>query len=389
MQSLKPNAPREEKDRYSTLTEPLKNEIINKFNQDYSQGLIIDSDWLKRVINKYHNRPQGKNDYTKHLIPFIEKFAEDSAYRMNSKTGKQISERTIQKYRTVARQLEEFESVQGKRLTLSDIGLQFHKEFTTYLKLKMKYSNTLIEKTISTIKGFIKEAKSKDYKVCNEAFHKDFTFSKDEVLDVYLNESEIDLLFSLDLSQNERLDNVRDLFIVGLRTGLRISDLKRINQFLFSEDSISITETEKTGSSVKIPIHSQVKAVLEKRSGRLPKIISEQKFNDYVKELCQKAGITEMVLGNIKNKVTNRKEKGYYPKYKLVSSHICRRSFATNLYGQLTNKTIMAITTHKSEAQFEKYIKTTSEEHYEKIKNHWAKMDDIKKANTVLRANYN
>ena len=152
-----------------------------------------------------------------------------------------------------------------------------------------------------------------------------------------------------------------------------------------SKNTIIISETEKTGATIEIPIHQQVKEILAKRNGQFPKIISSQKFNDYIKDVCQLAGITEMTLGNIKNSKTNRKEKGYYPKYKLISSHSARRSFATNHYGKLPDHTIMAITTHKSHSQFMKYIKTTQQEHIEQVAKYWEQQDDLKNAKNNLK----
>ena len=99
----------------------------------------------------------------------------------------------------------------------------------------------------------------------------------------------------------------------------------------------------------------------------MPRIISDQKFNLYVKELCEEAGFKEKILGSLLNKDTKRKEKGYFEKYKLISSHTCRRSFATNHYGKIDDKTIMAITTHRSHAQFLSYVKTTQKEHTDKL----------------------
>ena len=64
----------------------------------------------------------------------------------------------------------------------------------------------------------------------------------------------------------------------------------------------------------------------------------------------------------------------YFEKHKLIGSHTCRRSFASNLYGKLPNQTIMAITGHKSEEQFLRYIKITSKEHAETVKALWEKM---------------
>jgi integrase len=60
------------------------------------------------------------------------------------------------------------------------------------------------------------------------------------------------------------------------------------------------------------------------------------------------------------------------PKWKMVTTHTARRSFATNLYKQdFPSLGIMAITGHKTEASFLKYIKVTPREHAEKLKQFW------------------
>jgi integrase len=122
-------------------------------------------------------------------------------------------------------------------------------------------------------------------------------------------------------------------------------------------------------------LHPQVKAILEKRAG-FPRSISDQKFNVHVKELCLVAKFTELIHGSKINKETKRKEEKIYPKWELVTSHICRRSFATNLYGKLDNLTIMAITGHQTETQFLKYIKITNTEKADKLKEYWNKQNE-------------
>lgn len=84
----------------------------------------------------------------------------------------------------------------------------------------------------------------------------------------------------------------------------------------------------------------------------------------------------ELVLGSKSTTIDGitRKRFGEYPFYELVSSHICRRSFATNLYGHLPNLTIMQITGHKTESSFLRYIKITSREHAEKLRQYWEQM---------------
>jgi len=51
-----------------------------------------------------------------------------------------------------------------------------------------------------------------------------------------------------------------------------------------------------------------------------------------------------------------RKKYGRFAKWELVSSHIGRRSFATNHFGKIPTPIIIAATGHKSESIFLKYI---------------------------------
>ena len=189
-----------------------------------------------------------------------------------------------------------------------------------------------------------------------------------------MNDDEINKIFNHDFKGVERLENTRDLFIIGLRTGLRISDFLRLKDTNIKNGYIEI-ETQKTGQTVTIPLHKQVKAILEKRNG-FPRAISDQKFNEHVKELCRVAKFTELTQGSKINKDTKRKEEGIFEKWELVSSHICRRSFATNLYGKLDNLTIMGVTGHQTETQFLKYVKITNTEKAEKLKDYWNKQNE-------------
>ncbi len=388
LQDLKKLVDRETKNHYQPKINHLKNEIIKRFNEDYADGKMVNSLWLKNLVSEIYNRPSDENDYRIFLIPFIEKYIEESEHRINPKTGKKIAYRTIQKYRTTLKQIQDFEQHQKAKFKITDVNLNLHKDFTTYLKLEMNYSNTMIEKIVSQLKGFIKGAKEKGYDYNTDIESSKFTFRRDETIETYLNEKEIDTIYNLDLSHNNRLNNAKAIFIIGLRTGLRISDLKRINQFLFSKDKIIISATEKTGAKVEIPLHPEVKAILKERDGKLPRIISEQKFNDYIKEICKLAGFTQQILGYKRNPKTNRKERGYFPKYQLISSHTCRRSFATNLYGKLEDRVIMAITSHKSILQFHKYIKISNEQYVEKLAEYWEQQNELKNSKPKLKVSY-
>jgi integrase len=74
--------------------------------------------------------------------------------------------------------------------------------------------------------------------------------------------------------------------------------------------------------------------------------------------ICKIAGISEVVRGFKNNPKTRRKEVVEGPKYEFVTSHIMRRSFASNYYGKIETPLLMNITGHTKESTFLTYIGT-------------------------------
>ena len=354
-------------------TQKLSKDILDKFKEDFPKGNTINIKWFQKIVDNFHGKADDEDDSRYFFVPFVNSYIKRAATEINPQTGKRLDSKTITRYKYTLSKIKEYEEYSGEKIRIEDVDLEFHNSFLQYLlEVCVPYGDETIKKFISQIRQFIRDAKIKGYKTSPEIDSRKFTYKAGETIDTYLDEEEIDLIYKLDLSSNLKLDNVRDLFIVGLRTGLRISDLKRINKFEISNNLIKITQLEKTDRFIEIPMHPQLKEIFEKRQGVFPEI-SEQRFNEYVKDLCEEAKITEVILGSIKNSETNRKVRGLYPKYKLIASHTCRRSFVTNLYGkaEIPDLTIMAITGHKKHSQFLDYVKTTNKEHIEKLAQHW------------------
>ena len=105
----------------------------------------------------------------------------------------------------------------------------------------------------------------------------------------------------------------------------------------------------------------------------MPEPISDQRFNDYIKEAAKLSGLT-------KKEGVTRTEGGvtrteYKEQWELITSHTGRRSFATNAYKRgIPTITIMAITGHKTEKAFLKYIKIKQEEHARIMAEQWEKI---------------
>lgn len=350
--------------------------IIKQFRLDFPKGAEINQEWLIKLVDLYHNKPKVGVDPSIYFADFLANYIEQSKVRINPKNGSIISPRTIQNYNTTLKRIKEYEIHSNSRILIKDVNLKFHNAFVIFLTTVGKYSNTLIEKYISQIKGFVKEARILGCETSPEIDSRKFTFAREETLSTYLNLDEIDKIFKLDLSKTLQYLDTRDMLIFGVWTGLRVGDMERMENIDISENRIRILSTEKTQAPVEIPIHPQVKQILKRRNNILPQINS-QDFNEQVKIICKIAEITQSTLGSIKDGA-NRKKKDFYPKYKLISSHTCRRSFVSNHYGKLDDKTIMAITTHKSYNQYMEYVKITLSEHASKVENLWQKEEELK-----------
>ena len=101
--------------------------------------------------------------------------------------------------------------------------------------------------------------------------------------------------------------------------------------------------------------------------------ISNQRFNEYIKEVGELSGISNIESITITKGGKLITEK--YPKWQLISSHTGRRSFCTNMYKRgLPTLMIMSISGHKTEKSFLKYIKVKQSEHAEMMKEEWAKI---------------
>lgn len=187
---------------------------------------------------------------------------------------------------------------------------------------------------------------------------------------IYLSVEDLSKIAKHDLSNNLRLDRVRDLFLIGCYTGLRFSDLTKLKEENFIQNGTQAKiKTEKTGQIVIIPLNTIVKTLLNKYDGVPPSAISNQKMNAYLKEIGELAEIDEEVLISLTKGGKNQSTS--FKKYELITVHTARRSFATNAFlNDVPSISIMKITGHRTENAFMKYIKISQEENANKLTDH-------------------
>ena len=170
---------------------------------------------------------------------------------------------------------------------------------------------------------------------------------------------------ALDLSGHPSgLSLTRDLFLIGCFTGLRVSDLNRLQsaELVTLEGAQCISfKQQKTDRSVLIPVHPVVQSILDRHGGP-PRPQNDQIINRNLKRLGQLMELTDVV--QIERTVGGAKTKESKTKWAMLTSHCARRSFCTNNYLMGTDAlTIMAISGHKTEKSFRRYLKL-GPEHY-------------------------
>jgi len=351
-----------------------------------SKGKLLTSELLFTEIDKAL-RPEKYE--TKHeittLFQFIDKFIKEAPSRREKKSLRLLSYRSIQKYRTTERHLHEFAKGLGKKdFEFSEIDKDFYDKFVSYLQnditvaedgkvkvLKEQFMTNTVGKHIQVLKLWLNEAQEKGlYNIPN--LQKVFYVSSEDVDNVYLNETELQQLKDADLSKIQHLDRVRDWFLLLAWTGSRFSDLSKIAKNNIKNGFIKFNQ-QKTNEPVTIPLHPVVDEILGKYNFNLPEPITNQRFNEYIKEACRIAEIStpETTTRTIGGTLVTEK----FEKWELVTSHTGRRSFCTNMYKRgLPTLMIMKISGHTTEKSFLKYIKVTKDENAEMMKKAWENM---------------
>lgn len=360
-QPIKYDAPRA--DAINTRLRELEN-LISDIEKDVPANSLT-TDFLRKQLDirfkdKTEPEPEKLTFYR-----YFEKYIEKTPNRVNKRTGHKISKDTPKKLKTVFNMLKDFAEFRGAEFDFNDVNQELYDELIGYMINEKKYAINTYGRTIKFIKTVLKDAYSNGINKKID-FLNIFEGKTEESDNIYLTEPELEKIFNLDLSGRPTLDRCRDMFLIGCWTGLRFKDFISINKNDIKGDTIRL-KSHKTKSKIVIPVHPIVKAIADKYKYVFPPAISNQKFNLYLKEIAELAGIDEMFTKSItkggKEVITTKH------KYTCVSTHTARRSFATNSYLRgIDTLLIMAITGHKTESEFLKYIKLPQDEKAEKYK---------------------
>lgn len=348
----------------------LKIHLSNEYNRSYAKGDKLDKDWLSIRVKNFFNRPSDEINEDNYLIyysDFAKWWLKVHAARYRSTTTKFMDEGTKRQYQNFVEIFTEYEEHIERKIILEHISPDMMDDFASWLQNEQLYAESYVKRQIRRFKFFCERAEELSIPISLR--YKSIVFISQETnkdyKDPYLNIDEINSIYNIDYTNDQDMDNVRDNLIIACWTGLRISDFSKLNEKNINDGMLEL-QTKKTKTKVTIPLHPMVLEILDKRKGKLPKVISSQDFNEKIKFVAKDAGLTEKIKGG-KTFVLEkngekllRKKFDEFEKWELVTSHIGRRSFATNLFNKVPNSVIMSVGGWKSERQMLDYIKMTN-----------------------------
>lgn len=184
---------------------------------------------------------------------------------------------------------------------------------------------------------------------------------------IALTPDEVSHIYHYDISKlrfrpqyKRRLERIRDMFVLSCNLGQRHSDMVRIDKSCFSHNVFTILQ-QKTGTRAKVYLDRMcidlktTYAILEKYNYEAPYKGDISNLNKGIKELLKMIGFSEEIKRE--TKINGHIEVNFIPKWKLVSSHTARRTFATiNLLRGYNANEIRRATGHRTEMAFDKYI---------------------------------
>jgi site-specific recombinase XerD len=333
------------------------NLILNKWVSSFTDvireneiaGLNKTANELKeQVLNKFNaNNSQGSKAVSNDLYQYFEKF-------INEKKETLVTNDTIKSYRNALNHLISYRSskLRNRKIQLNDVNRSFLIGLNKYL-IEKGLDHTTVHKIRKRLDSVLTHARKKDLYTLSDYKDSDIKIKAIKHEKIYLTTSEIKKVLDLKLPKDGKLDRVRDRFIIQVFTGIRLKDLRELSkQHINSLNGKPVLKKllHKCKNINTIPLNSMVVSILSKHDYNPPQF-SDQKYRDYLKELCKEANIDQEIVTNKNKKQVN------FKKYEKVGSHTLRRSFATNaLISGVPLNAITYLMGHSKTSQTLEYI---------------------------------
>ena len=259
---------------------------------------------IKKLYEQIHNQTEVKT-----IIQGIDLIV--------SKYKNELSVAALKNYdNNLRHNITGYNAHKKKAHKLTDLSKYFELDYKDYLIDQGKAKST-IDNQVKYLKSLCAKLKELDIEVNPAVFT--FKRSKSNKSIFYLSEIELDKLRT-STPKSKSLQEQKDVFVLQCYTGLRVSDLRRVNLDTISEDkSMIIMRAAKTDEAIKLPILPEAEEILLKYDYE-PPFISDQKYNKAIKEFLKELDFDRKI-----------ESQGFAPLYVVCTSHIARKTFLSYL----------------------------------------------------------
>ena len=331
-------------------------EIQSIFKRFEVEDVMPTPEQIKEAFNALHKPVSEEPKPKKEALPcdffqVFDDFVEDCG-RQNNWTDS-----TFEKFAAVKNHLTNFR----EGLTFEFFDERGLNDYVGYLRDVKEMRNTTIGKQLSFLKWFLRWAFKKGVHQNNayDSYKPKLKSTQKKI--IFLTWDELNRLREFKIPSNKQaLERVRDVFLFQCFTGLRYSDVFNLRRSDIKGDHIEVT-TVKTSDSLIIELNKHSKAILDKykdvafEDNKVLPVITNQKMNDYLKELAELADIDEPIRQTYYK--GNERIDEVTPKYALLGTHAGRRTFICNALALgIPPQVVMKWTGHSDYKAMKPYI---------------------------------
>jgi len=263
-----------------------------------------------------------------------------------------LSPATRKRYHVFLALLQRFEGYAMRHFTIREVNALFVQRFLAFGENE-QYSLTTLHRSIAFVRTVLHFLEKRGVRTMSHELELPRIRKRNNL--VTLSETELELIKNVTLPAH--LQHARDWLIISCYTGQRISDFMRFrpDMLCFLQDTACIAFCQqKTSRDILLPLHPEVLHIMKQHADSFPLPIPPQRYNQLIREVTRLAGLNSITECCIRQ--GHRASRKNVPKWMAISSHIGRRSFATNFYGKIPTSLLMEATGHASERMFQRYI---------------------------------
>ncbi|MEJ5088838.1 site-specific integrase [Sphingobacterium faecium] len=269
-----------------------------------------------------------------------------------------ISQTTYKRYMVFFRLLERFEGNITKHIQLEEVNSSFVKNFLRFGEIE-EYSKSTIYRTVDFVRTILNYVEKRGIRT----FSYELEIPKKRNINQLLTLTEDELITIKRTPIPIHLKAAKDWLIISCYVGQRVSDFMNFQMEMMAViDGIPCMsfKQQKTQKDILLPLHPIALEVMSENNQAFPLRLSNQKYNEQIKQVVQLAGIKNLVKVHKRN--GHRGQDMVLQKWQAITSHIGRRSFASNFYGKIPTPLLMEATGHSTEQMFNRYVSLANTE---------------------------